>query len=164
MKQGKRSLKKAAATAGGARAAAGKLASGALGKIGGVLGDGSSTSLSPHALNQVLDAVGDMIRESCVDADMPAQAISCNCSHCHDKGFLLAFTSCGLVCFCNVYYQETPYHTLPIDALTAYVHVPIAHAWLSWRRMTNDVKRHNQDLLESLLRVWAHSHLTLHTQ
>lgn len=26
-----------------------------------------------------------------VDADMPAQAISCNCSHCHDKGFLLAF-------------------------------------------------------------------------
>ncbi|HEX7819405.1 MAG TPA: GFA family protein [Sphingobium sp.] len=26
-----------------------------------------------------------------VDADMPGQAISCNCSHCRAKGFLLAF-------------------------------------------------------------------------
>jgi hypothetical protein len=26
-----------------------------------------------------------------VDAEMPGQAISCNCSHCRAKGFLLAF-------------------------------------------------------------------------
>ncbi len=26
-----------------------------------------------------------------VDAEMPEQAISCNCSHCRAKGFLLAF-------------------------------------------------------------------------
>ena len=26
-----------------------------------------------------------------VDAEMPGQAISCNCSHCRRKGFLLAF-------------------------------------------------------------------------
>jgi hypothetical protein len=26
-----------------------------------------------------------------VDADMPTQAISCNCSHCRRKGFLFAF-------------------------------------------------------------------------
>lgn len=26
-----------------------------------------------------------------VDADLPTQAISCNCSHCRRKGFLLAF-------------------------------------------------------------------------
>jgi hypothetical protein len=26
-----------------------------------------------------------------VDADLPAKAISCNCSHCRRKGFLLAF-------------------------------------------------------------------------
>ncbi|MET0366368.1 MAG: GFA family protein [Sphingobium sp.] len=26
-----------------------------------------------------------------VDADMPTEAISCNCSHCRRKGFLLAF-------------------------------------------------------------------------
>ncbi|HEX7858379.1 MAG TPA: GFA family protein [Sphingobium sp.] len=26
-----------------------------------------------------------------VDAEMPTQAISCNCSHCRRKGFLLAF-------------------------------------------------------------------------
>ena len=28
-----------------------------------------------------------------VDADPPASAISCNCSHCRRKGFLLAFIS-----------------------------------------------------------------------
>lgn len=26
-----------------------------------------------------------------VDADMPTEAMSCNCSHCRDKGFLLSF-------------------------------------------------------------------------
>ena len=26
-----------------------------------------------------------------VDGDVPAEAISCNCSHCRDKGFLLTF-------------------------------------------------------------------------
>jgi hypothetical protein len=30
-----------------------------------------------------------------VDADMPEQAIGCNCSHCRAKGFLLAFVPAG---------------------------------------------------------------------
>lgn len=32
-----------------------------------------------------------------VDADLPAEAISCNCSHCRRKGFLLTFVPAGQV-------------------------------------------------------------------
>lgn len=47
--------------------------------------------------------------------------------------FVLSFVSCGIGCIANCYYQEPPFHNLPSDFLTAYIHVPITHAWLFWR-------------------------------
>lgn len=52
----------------------------------------------------------------------------------YDIVFNLVFWICGALCTLNLYYREAPYHLLPTDFLTAYVHVPAWQSWVVWRR------------------------------
>lgn len=52
----------------------------------------------------------------------------------YDIVFNLIFWTCGAFCTMNVYFREAPYHLLPTDFLTSYVHIPAWQSWLVWRR------------------------------
>lgn len=52
----------------------------------------------------------------------------------YDIIFNVSFWTCGSVCALNLIYQKMPYHNLPTDMLTAYVHLPAWQSWLIWRR------------------------------
>jgi len=47
--------------------------------------------------------------------------------------FNMIFWTCGAFCMLNLYYRDVPYHLLPTDFLTAYVHIPAWQSWLTWR-------------------------------
>ena len=49
--------------------------------------------------------------------------------------FILGFATCCYVCTRNLYQRDIPYHNLPLEILTAYIHVPITHAWLQWSQL-----------------------------
>lgn len=52
--------------------------------------------------------------------------------------WLLSFLSCGAVCLINLYFQAIPFHNVPTDLLTGYIHFPVMQGWLFWRRRQDD--------------------------
>ncbi|KAH8071738.1 hypothetical protein JL721_4241 [Aureococcus anophagefferens] len=67
----------------------------------------------------------------------------------YEAFFLAGFGACGLACLGNAFLAATPYHTLPMSLLTAYVHVPAVHGFRFWRRTLNDVR--SSGLVNSLV-------------
>jgi len=65
--------------------------------------------------------------------------------------FVTSFLACGCMCFLNCVAQEPPFHNLPADFLTAYVHVPITHSWLFWRHFITADHFHK---MESILAAY----------
>ena len=74
-----------------------------------------------------------------------------------------SFMVCAGLCFMNVVVCAAPYHNVPSDLLTAYVHVPVFIAWRLWRReLHNDHFRRGlriplgalNDLQGQRLRFW----------
>ena len=49
--------------------------------------------------------------------------------------FPICFMACFAVCSTNLYTKQTPYHNLPIELLTAYIHVPTMQGWFAVRRL-----------------------------
>ena len=62
--------------------------------------------------------------------------------------WLLALTTCGSVCWMNLWYQKLPSHNFPTDLLTAYVHIPALQGWYFWRSRLRNVKF--QSVVDSL--------------
>lgn len=53
----------------------------------------------------------------------------------YNSCWAVSFWTCGILCFTNViYFKQIPFHNLPIDLLTSYVHIPAFLAWAFWRR------------------------------
>mmetsp|Transcript_103916 Transcript_103916/g.291007 ORF Transcript_103916/g.291007 Transcript_103916/m.291007 type:complete len:685 (-) Transcript_103916:97-2151(-) len=50
--------------------------------------------------------------------------------------FNLCFLVCGVACCMNLFFREVPYHILPTDVITAYMHLPAWQSWIAWRRFS----------------------------
>jgi hypothetical protein len=68
--------------------------------------------------------------------------------------FLLAFGGCFGGCFMNVFIQTTPSRNFAMDALTAYIHVPILCGLRFWRHVLySEEDNHLHGLIRSLEQI-----------
>ena len=79
----------------------------------------------------------------------------------------VCFFACAAACCANLTYKSEPYHNLPSDLMTAYIHVPVFLAWRFWRRMLADshfirvvdpvrsLREEQQATLRSVLRIFV---------
>jgi hypothetical protein len=50
----------------------------------------------------------------------------------------ISFSICFITCSLNVFMQQEPFHNVPSDFMTAYIHVPVFYAWRFWRCSLED--------------------------